>query len=276
MEPARVRRQELRDVDIVDAVTWLAYAGLDVRHGFRGVPRTVNGEAIRFPARWSRYYPATYEPAKAAFLRERSPRGATVLDLGAHIGLFSVQLARSVGPSGRVVSFEPAPHTAAVLRRTIRCNGLASVVSVRQAAVAGAGAGRSGEVELFETGEDCSNASSLVRTDRTRDAVRVAATTLDDLVDDERLTVAVVKMDIEGAELEVLEGAPVLLAHQRPAMTIEVHPLELRASRRDPREVFDVLVGHGYAVTEGERPLDRASFDRVGCFEVQALHPGRP
>jgi FkbM family methyltransferase len=259
-------------VDIVEGMKWLAYAGLDARHGFRGVPRTVNGEAIRFPARWSRYYPATYEPAKTAFLRERSPRGATVLDLGAHIGLFSVQLARSVGPSGRVISFEPAPHTAAVLRRTIRCNGLAAVVSVREAAVAG----RRGEVELFETGDDCSNASSLVRTDRTRDAVRVAATTLDDLVDDERLTVAVVKMDIEGAELEVLDGAPVLLSDQRPAMTIEVHPLELRACGRDPREVFDVLVGHGYLVTEGERPLDRASFDRAACFEVQALHPGRP
>jgi FkbM family methyltransferase len=259
-------------VDIVGGVKRLAYAGLDARHGFRGVPRTVNGEVIRFPARWSRYYPSTYEPAKTAFLREHSSQGATVLDLGAHIGLFSVQLARSVGPSGRVISFEPAPHTAAVLRQTIRCNGLASVVSVRQVALSG----RRGEVELFETGDECSNASSLVRTDRTRDAVRVVATTLDDLVDDERLTVAVVKMDIEGAELAVLEGAPVLLSHQRPAMTIEIHPLELRASRRDPREVFDVLVDHGYAPTEGERPLDRASFDRAGCFEIQALHPGRP
>jgi FkbM family methyltransferase len=261
-------------MDIVQGMKRLAYAGLDARHGFRGVPRTVNGEAIRFPARWSRYYPSAYESAKTAFLRERAPKGATALDLGAHIGLFSVQLARSVGPSGRVVSFEPAPRTAAVLRRTIRCNDLTSVVSVRQVAVSGAR--RRGEVELFETGDECSNASSLVRTDRTRDSVRVAATTLDDLVDDERLTVAVMKIDIEGAELEVLEGAPVLLSHQRPAMTIEVHPLELRASRRDPREVFDVLADHGYALTEGVRPLDRASFDRAGCFEIQAIHPGRP
>lgn len=259
-------------MDIVGGVKWLAYAGLDARHGFRGVPRTVNGEVIRFPARWSRYYPSTYEPAKTAFLRDRSPAGATVLDLGAHIGLFSVQLARSVGPSGRVISFEPAPRTAAVLRETIRCNGLASVVSVRQAAMAG----RRGEIELFETGDDCSNASGLVRTDRTRDSVRVAATTLDDLVDDEQLTVAVVKMDIEGAELEALEGAPVLLSHQRPAMAIEVHPFELGTSRRDPRGVFDVLVDHGYVLTEGERPVDRASFDRAGCFEIQAIHPGRP
>jgi FkbM family methyltransferase len=257
-------------VDVVGQVKRIAYAGLDARHGFRGVPRVVNGEAIRFPARWSRYYPATYEPTKTAFLRERSPQGATVLDLGAHIGLFSVQLARSVGPSGRVISFEPVPGTAAVLRETIRYNGVEPVVSVRQAALSG----RCGEVELFETGDECSNASSLVRTDRTRGSVRVAATTLDDVVDEERLAVAVVKMDIEGAELEVLEGASALLSVQRPAMTIEVHPRELRASGRDPKEVFDVLVDHGYVVTEGERPQARASFDRAGCFEVQALHAG--
>jgi FkbM family methyltransferase len=259
-------------VDITGGMKRLAYAGLDARHGFRGVPRTVNGEVVRFPARWSRYYPPIYETAKTAFLRDRSPPGATVLDLGAHIGLFSVHLARSVGPSGRVISFEPAPRTAAVLRRTVRCNGLAAVVSVRQVAVSG----RRGMAELFETGDECANASSLVRTDRSRDVVRVAATTLDALVDDEDLTVAVVKMDIEGAELEVLRGAPQLLAQQRPALTIEVHPLELRASRCDPRAVFDLLAEHGYRVSEAGQPLERASFDRAGCFEVQALHRDRP
>ena len=107
-------------MDILKQAKRVAYAALDARHGFRGVPRMVNGEVIRFPARWSRYYPATYEPTKTAFLRERAAQGATVIDLGAHIGLFSVHLARSVGPSGRVVSCEPAPETAAVLRRTVR------------------------------------------------------------------------------------------------------------------------------------------------------------
>lgn len=259
-------------MSIVGHAKRVAYAGIDARHGFRGVPRVVNGETVRFPARWSRYYPPTYEPAKATFLRRWSPPGATVLDLGAHIGLFSVLLARAVGPSGRVVSFEPAPGTAAVLRRTVTYNDLDAVVSVRQAALAGQG----GDVDLFETGDDCSNANSLVPSDRTRGTVRVNATTLDDVVAGEGLTVAVVKMDIEGAELEALEGASALLSDQRPAMTIEVHPPQLRAGGRGPEEVFDLLVGHGYVVCEGDRRPSRASFDRAGCFEVQAVHPGRP
>lgn len=257
-------------MNVLERAKRVAYAGLDARHGFRGVPRTVNGETVRFPARWSRYYPSTYEPAKAAFLRRHATPGATVLDLGAHIGLFSVHLARAVGPSGRVVSVEPAPETAAVLRRTITCNGVEDVVSVRQAAVWG----RRGDADLFETGDVCANASSLVRTGRTLGSVPVAAVTLDDLVDDEALTVAVVKMDVEGAELEALEGAPALLADQGPALAVEVHPLELRASGRDPREVFDLLARHGYVMADADRPLARASFDRSGCFEVQAVRPG--
>jgi FkbM family methyltransferase len=257
-------------VDVARQVKRVAYAGLGARHGFRGVPRLVDGEPVRFPARWSRYYPATYEPAKAAFLRAHATPGATAIDLGAHIGLFSVLLARWVGPTGRVISFEPAPATAAVLRATVRCNRLGPVVSVREAALTG----RRGEVDLFGTGDECSNASSVVRTDRARGSVRVPATTLDDLVADEHLTVAVVKVDIEGAELEVLEGASALLSEQRPALAIEVHPRELGTSGRDPQEVFDVLVAHGYRVAEEGRPLGRASFDRPGCFEVQALPAG--
>lgn len=257
-------------MNVVERAKRVAYAGLAARHGFRGVPRTVNGETVRFPARWSRYYPSTYEPAKAAFLRRHATPGATVVDLGAHIGLFSVHLARAVGPSGRVVSVEPAPATAAVLRRTIRCNHVGDIVSVRQAAVWG----RSGVAELFETGDVCANASGLVRTARTRGSVPVATVALDDLVADEGLSVALVKMDVEGAELEALEAAPGLLSEQGPALAVEVHPVELRSSGRDPREVFDVLVGHGYVVTGADGPLTRAGFDRAGCFEIQAVRPG--
>lgn len=257
-------------MDLLEQAKRAAYVGLDARHGFRGVPRCVNDEKVRFPARWSRYYPASYEPAKSAFLRRHAARGSTVLDLGAHIGLFTVQLARSVGPTGRVISFEPAPATAAVLRQTIRYNRLEDVVTVREEALSGS----SGEVELFDTGDECSNANSLVRTERTRASIRVTATTLDDLVEAERLDVAVVKMDIEGSELSVLERAANLLSGQRPAMTIEVHPLELRAAGRDPKDVFDLLASHGYALTEDDHPAERASFDREGCFEVQALHHG--
>src|SRR5437879_13846628 len=113
----------------------IAYVALDVCTAWRGVPRLVGGEWISFPARWCRYYAADYEPATFTFLRAHCLEGATVLDVGAHIGLFSVLMARLVGPSGRVISFEPTPLTRRVLDETVRLNGFGDVVEVRAEAV---------------------------------------------------------------------------------------------------------------------------------------------
>ena len=112
-----------------------AYKALDLITGGRGVPRVIGGETFRMPARWSRYYDAGYEPGTFAFLRRRCRPGDTVMDIGAHIGLFTVFMARLVGPSGRVLSFEPTPYTCGVLREMVRINGCGSTVEVNQKAV---------------------------------------------------------------------------------------------------------------------------------------------
>src|SRR6266581_4235350 len=96
---------------------WVAYGILDCCTGWRGVKRVISGEPIRFPARWCRYYPREYEASKFAFLRASCREGQTALDIGAHLGVFSVLLARLVGLRGRVFSFEPTPSTAATLRQ---------------------------------------------------------------------------------------------------------------------------------------------------------------
>ena len=77
----------------------VSYKALDLVMGGRGVRRLIGGEPFRFRARWSRYYSADYEPATFGFLREHCRPGDTVLDIGAHIGLFTVFLSRLVGPS---------------------------------------------------------------------------------------------------------------------------------------------------------------------------------
>jgi FkbM family methyltransferase len=243
-----------------------AYAVLDARHGFRGVPRLVNDEEVRFPARWSRYYPEVYEPEKVAFLRAGLGPGDVAIDLGAHIGLFTVHMAHCVGATGRVIAFEPAPETRAVLQQTVGFNGLVGVVTVRDEAVTN----QIGTVEFHETGDRCSNANSVIHTGRTATTRVVRTTTLDAAIADAGGRVALVKIDIEGAELEVLETSVDILTSQRPRITLEVHPVELAEMGRDPREVFDVLESAGYRVSAAGHPLGRADFQSEGCFEVQA------
>nr|MBP7476588.1 hypothetical protein [Pyrinomonadaceae bacterium] len=105
----------------------LAYKTLDAVTLGRGMSRQINGETIRFPAKWSRYYEDDYEPETFRFFRENLKEGDTVLDIGGHIGLFAVVTARLVGNSGSVFSFEPTPLTRGVMKEVVDLNGVAEI-----------------------------------------------------------------------------------------------------------------------------------------------------
>ena len=113
-----------------------AYAALDAVTFGKGVSRTIGGEVIRFPAKWSRYYEPDYEPETFRFFRENLHSGDTFLDIGAHIGLFTVLGARIVGPQGRVFSFEPTPFTRSVLQEIVCIVGIAIEFGCRDGGVA--------------------------------------------------------------------------------------------------------------------------------------------
>lgn len=246
------------------------YAAVDAALLGRGIGRRVNGEEVRMAPRWARYFPADYEPAKQLFLRQQCRSSSTVLDLGAHIGLYTVLMSRYVGPAGRVVAFEPTPATLRHLQRTIRLNHLSNV-EIRAQAVSGS----TGVAFLNDTGDPVSNANSLTPIDRAQAQLGVRTTTLDDLVLPD--PVSCVKMDIEGAEVDALRGATALLERDRPAMTIEIHPVQLGLADHQAVEVWDLLDTIGYLLMDGDRRLSRSEVDarRGDCYEIQAL-PASP
>jgi FkbM family methyltransferase len=144
--------------------------------------------------------------------------GATVVDIGANIGYNAVYAATRVGASGRVIAIEPAADNLAVLEQNIAATGLRNV-TVRRAA-----AGRdSGTRDFFLRGntsavnsffpESCYAAVTGV--------VQVPVAPADDLVDGDA---DLVKIDVEGAELDVLAGMSRLLRHPRITLIVEWHP----------------------------------------------------
>lgn len=244
-----------------------SYAILDAAFLGRGVPRRVNGERIRFPAAWSRYYPTRYEVDKHRFLVDHCRPGSTVIDGGAHIGLFTVCMANAVGRNGWVLAFEPTPGTRAVLTRTVALNGLGASVSVRPEAL-GATTGR---MSLHIGPTEGSNSNSLMEGRAGSTAAEVPTLALDDVLATLPSDPSCIKLDIEGAELDALLGAEALLRKHRPALCIEVHPRALRAGQRDPEQVRDLLLDLGYELFDGARPCPTERFAGDELFEFQAV-----
>jgi FkbM family methyltransferase len=137
--------------------------------------------------------------------------GDCVIDCGAHVGLFTLLAARAVGGSGRVIALEPNPATAQLLRQNAERAGASNVRVVEAAATA-----VTGEITLHAGAGAHAAYSSAVGAVRDSRDVRVPATTIDDLLRERGVErVAMLKIDVEGAEADVWKGCAASLARHR-------------------------------------------------------------
>lgn len=144
--------------------------------------------------------------------------GSVVLDLGANVGAYSVLFAQWAGHSGRVFAFEPAPEPRRALIEMLRVNGVADRVSVSAHAVSGSPGGAS----FHANGSD--GANRLLR-DHRPGALAVTTTTVDEFCQRMEIVPAFIKVDVEGAELDVLRGARQTIS-STPGLRlyVEMHP----------------------------------------------------
>ena len=142
--------------------------------------------------------------------------GQVMYDVGANVGFFTLLGSHLVGPSGKVIAFEPLPRNVELLRRHIAMNSLDNVTVV--AAAVGDTAGTA----LFNV----SPSPSMGRLGSTGE-LSVEVTTLDLLVGrGEVPPPALIKMDIEGGESRALAGAAQTLARFRPVLLLSTHGAE--------------------------------------------------
>jgi FkbM family methyltransferase len=169
-------------------------------------------------------------------------RGGTIVDVGANIGYNTVYAAKRVGPGGRVVAVEPADDNLVVLRRNISANGLANVV------IHHAAAGRVHETRDFFLRGDISAVNSLFPDSVYATVTRVAKVRvepLDDLVPGEA---DLVKIDVEGAELDVLAGMPRLLRNPGLTLIVEWHPALQEAAGYAADALPRALLAQGFTL----------------------------
>lgn len=152
-----------------------------------------------------------------AYFLDGAPReGELVFDMGANAGLATWHLARLVGPSGRVHSFEPDPRTREMLSRNVAQHGLAQV-TIHADAVAGTDGTRrfNAEASLGAAFSDIVDRVGLAST------IDVRTVTLATAAREAGSVPTFIKMDVEGAEVEILEGSRAWLREHKPAIVLD-------------------------------------------------------
>jgi FkbM family methyltransferase len=184
--------------------------------------------------------------------------GDTVVDVGANIGYNAVFAAALVGPGGKVIAIEPAGDNLDVLQRNVAANHLTNI-EVRPVA-----AGRVRETREFFLRGEISAVNSFYRDSvyaEVTGVVQVPVERLDDICD---RAPRVVKIDVEGAELDVLGGMSRLLRTPGLILIVEWHPLLQEAAGHAGETLPQALLAEGFS-------LRAASHTRVSALSAADL-----
>jgi FkbM family methyltransferase len=189
--------------------------------------------------------------------------GAHVLDAGAHLGYFTIRAAHRVGPAGRVIALEPNRETFAMLDENVRTNGVADRVDLRSEGLAD------------HVGESAFYATPLGETSSRYALAGGAPTTIRVVRGDDRFAdldpFDVVKLDIEGGEVEALRGMRATLARGTGSLDlfVECNPEALARAGTNADELLALVKEFGFTATA----IDEETQSLVAVSEVASLLP---
>jgi FkbM family methyltransferase len=186
-----------------------------------------------------------YEPELVALLRQVLAPGTTFVDVGAHIGYFSIVAAALVGKNGAVHSFEPDPDC---FSRLVANSSAYPWLTTYNSAVAD----QNGETSFYRSPKQSESGwGAIFNEDGNRAELSVRVCTLDNWMLEEGIEkIDVLKMDVEGAEYRVLEGAQALIARTRPMIWAEANGVCLSRDAKSVSLLLSRLIGWNY-VTQG-------------------------
>jgi FkbM family methyltransferase len=212
----------------------------------------IHGHKMWLPARGTPdFLLQPYEEGTTRLFCRLVQEGMLVVDVGAHVGYYALLAADQVGATGRVYAFEPEPTNYALLLKNIKLNRYTNIVAV-QAAISD----KSGPSSLF-LGRHSGSHSLFESADMSGTVVNVQATSLDDFFEREGWPrIHVMKVDVEGAEMAVLDGMS-RLATNVGHLIIELDAARLRAASTTPEALLRRLLRLGFDV----QVID----ERIGC-----------
>ncbi|MGO9011014.1 MAG: FkbM family methyltransferase [Bryobacteraceae bacterium] len=190
----------------------------------------------------------TWEPSTTQELLRHVPAGGTFVDVGAHVGWYTLKAAQVVGPKGHVIAVEPNRETLVKLRDNIRASGVSAVVVVAPVACSDS----ESTLTLYATSRANTGESSLSAANASQDTTIAASypvrtRRLDDIVKEAGAgRVDAIKIDVEGAEVLVLKGAAQTLDRDKPIVAVELIDRQLKAMGSSAAELTAFMRSHGY------------------------------
>ena len=258
------------------ALAGLAYRTIAKSRGLLGKSRQV--EVRRGGVRWnlnleegidfSIYLLGAFERSTVATLRELVKAGDVVLDIGANIGAHTLGLAKNVGAAGKVYAFEPADFAFQKLLRNLALNPELEKRTKALQVMLGSGA------EKAPTGVYASWPLEKVDSVHPKHRGRFVSTegavvdTLDGFVAREKVSrINLIKMDVDGHELPVLQGGRSVLREQRPVIVMEMSPYVHAEEQNSFAAVIELLKEFRYKIEDARNrktlPLDAAALERL-------------
>jgi len=210
-------------------------------------------------------YKGIHEPLVTRIFQKEINSGDTVLDIGAHIGYYTLISAKIVGETGKLFSFEANPANYAILKKNIEVNGYNNVTAVETAI-----SDFKGSAKLFFERSSNTRWSSIYNIHGEGNYVDVEVSTIDEKLKDYTGSVNFIKLDIEGAELAALRGMTNILRKNRELkIVVEFRPSILLRAGIAPREFLNYFTINGfqmYYADEVHGQIIPASEDEIVKF----------
>jgi FkbM family methyltransferase len=187
----------------------------------------------------------TYEPSQTQIVKNYVKEGDSVIDVGAHVGYYTLLLSQLVGKTGKVYAFEPDPKNFELLKKNIEVNGFENVELIQKAV-----SNKTEIIKLYLGDEDrATNRIYDAQLNDTKKSIEIKTISLDEYIKDKKIDF--VKIDVEGSELGVLKGMKSIFQENKQIKIItEFFPFLIEKSGNKPKEILKELENLNFEMFE--------------------------
>ena len=201
-----------------------------------------------------------YDKFEINHLKQIIKEGDIIIDLGANIGYYTLIFAKLVGDLGHVYAFEPDPSNFELLSKNVKENKHSNVTVIQKAV-----SNKNSKIKLYVSKRNIAS-HRIFDSDEKRNSIEVDVITLDEYFKNFEKPIKFIKIDVEGAEFQVLNGMKMILKNDNLKLLIEFIPEHLEKHGTNPSDVLKILENNNiklYQINEKTKELELKNYKDI-------------